>query len=110
MAYYKQITQRGTGASNPIPLDQYLASPPLVAVKVSGAVNYTVQHTFDSPWVVGGLTTATWYNHGNSVLVSATGNAEDNFIAAPTAVRIVNHATTSGETTLTIIQTGGFPT
>ena len=109
MAYRNTVNVAGASASGAIVLDRWLNSPVLLSVQTSGTVLYSVQHTFADPFVAGGIPAAAWVNHSNSVFVSATTAQEDNFIAAPTAVRLVNHTTTTGETTLTVIQTGGFP-
>ena len=109
MAYRHQVNVAGASASNAIVLDRWLNSPLIALVQVSGTVTYTVQHTFADPFVAGGIPAASWINHSNSVFVSATTTQEDNFITSPTAIRIVNYAGTTGESTLTVIQTGGFP-
>lgn len=113
MSYTKTISVQasagGASTSSVVPLDIWLGAPVLLGCVVSGTITYTVQHTFDNV-LASGTANATWFNHDNAVLVSATGNAEDNFIAAPRAVRLLAHTGNTGEVKMTIIQTGGYPT
>ena len=70
-------------------------------VAVTGTVNYTVQHTFDD--VQNSAITPTAYNHFN--VFNQTANADGNYMAPVTAIRLVQNSG-SGTCTLTAIQSG----
>ena len=69
-----------------------------IAVVVSGTVNYTVQHTYDSP---AGFTT--WFNDAN--LASKTATAETNLAFPVTGLQLVVNSGT-GTATMTVVQSG----
>jgi hypothetical protein len=71
-------------------------------------VNYTVQHTGDDIINIGALG-CTWFSHGNSDLVNATSNQNDNFAYPVSASRVfMNSQGTAGteKVTMTCIQAG----
>lgn len=98
-------TVTGVGVSAPIPWDNYISPFNIgFGVKVTGTVNYTVQHTFDDVQA-NGYTPAsgTWYNHPD--VAAQTANADGNYAFPVTAIRL-NVASGSGSATLTAIQAG----
>ena len=81
-------------ASTPwVRLDEWAA--PQVAIQcdvLTGAVNYTVQSTFDDPNSPTNPTTPsamTWVNSNDSAAVGATASLQTNYIFAPTFVRVL---------------------
>lgn len=99
------VTKTGTGSTDPIPLDHY-RSPFNVGLglKVSGTVNYTVQHTFDDVFASDYVASSgTWYNH--PVLASLTAAADGNYAFPCTAVRLTVNSG-SGSATMTVVQAG----
>lgn len=77
-------------------------------VDVSGTVNYTVQTTWDdpnsptSPVAVGSVT---WFDSGDSAVVSATAAAQSSFSVVPIFARIVLNSG-AGTVKATFMQTG----
>lgn len=69
-----------------------------IAVVVSGTVNYTVQHTYDSP---AGFTT--WFNDANLAGKTATAETSINFPITGLQL-IVNSG--NGTATMTVVQSG----
>jgi hypothetical protein len=89
-------------ASDPIVLD-HMQNPfsASVAVKVTGTLTYTVQHTFDD---ILNRETPTWFDHPTMVGDTAS---EDGYYSAPvTAIRLNVTAFTSGSAELVVIQAG----
>lgn len=68
-------------------------------VKVTGTVNYTVQHTFDDPAV--GFTT--WYSH--PTVAGQTANADGNYAFPVTGIKLLVNSG-DGSATLKLIQAG----
>jgi hypothetical protein len=99
------VTQTGAGAVNPIPLDTYRNPFNIgLGLKVSGTVNYTVQHTFDDVYAQSyDAAAGTWYDH--PVLSSLTSNADGNYAFPCTAIRMVVNSG-SGSATMTVVQAG----
>lgn len=93
----RPITQGVTGAGNSdgIPLDHYI-SPFNVGfgVVVSGAVTYSVQHTFDG---------VNWFTH--PTVIAQTTNQDGNYAFPVTQIRL-NVSAGTGTATLTAIQAG----
>ncbi len=98
----KEITQTGVGSSNPIPVNHYSENASIaVGVKVTGTVNYTVQHTFDDVFVKGfDPSAATWFAH--ETLAAQTANADGNYFAFPTAIRITVNSGTGAATMILV--------
>ncbi len=94
-------------ASEPVPLDHYI-SPSNVTVDVllnGTGITYTAQYTTDDIYADGySAASGNWSSiSGVGGSASATGN-----IAFPvTAVRLDVSAVTTGDATLTVIQSGG---
>lgn len=100
----KPIVVSITGVTNsaPIPMNTY-ASPFNVGfgVIVSGACNYTVQHTFDDVWTG---TPTKWFDH--PTIAAKTTDQDGNYAFPVTAIRVVGNATTTGTITLKLVQAG----
>jgi len=98
------VTVSGVGVSVPIPVDFLNAQFAIgVGVKITATATYTVEHTFDdvfSPTF--NPATATWWP--NSGLTAKTANADGNYAFPVQAVRL-NVASSTGDVTMTIIQT-----
>lgn len=70
---------------------------------ISGTINYTIQHSFDSPF---STTEMTWFPH--SSLASKTANSDGNYASPCRATRVLVNSSTSGATVaMTIIQSNG---
>src|SRR5690242_4662556 len=105
-----RVTVSSQAASAPVPLNN-LVQPFNVGIgcviSAGASLTYTVQHTFDDVFSsTFNPSTATWFNHDDSGLVSQTGNANGNVAFPVTAVRINVTAYTSGSVTMTVIQAG----
>jgi archaellum component FlaF (FlaF/FlaG flagellin family) len=95
------VSKTGTGSSSTAVMDHHMNPFNVgMAVKVSGTVNYTVQHTFDN--IVAGET-PTYFNH--PVLQSLTANADGNYAFPVTGIRVTVNSG-SGSASLVIIQAG----
>lgn len=80
------------------------------------SAGFTVQHTFDDPWTINlnspqstALTVssgAVWNN--NATIVNSSANITSNYIAPPTALRLLVSAAASAAFRFTIIQAGYF--
>ena len=94
------VSQTGTGSSSSLVMNTNI-SPFNVGfgVVVSGTVNYTVQHTFDSPSA--GFTT--WYSH--PTIASKTDNQDGNYAFPVTGIKILVNSG-SGTATLNLVQAG----
>lgn len=101
----KEVSQTGAGSTAPIPVNHYSDAPSIaVGVKVTGTVNYTVQHTFDDVFVKGfDPSAATWFSH--ETLVAQTANADGNYFAYPTAIRLTVNSG-SGTATMMLVPGG----
>jgi hypothetical protein len=97
-----EVGTTGEGASQPIPLDQYL-NPFNVSVglHVEGTVDVTLQYTFDD--VFGGAGPFTWYDTDDMDDVVA--DAEETFISPVAAIRLETNSG-DGMATLRILQSG----
>lgn len=73
-----------------------------IGVVVTGAVNATVQHTFDD--VLDDAVTPTWFEH--PTLAGLTANTDGNYAFPVRGIRVVHEAGDTGDTTVTIIQAG----
>ena len=101
------VTTSGTSVSSPVVPD-YLISPFNIGfgVIVTGTVTYTVQHTFDDPFVAGfDPATATWFNHED--LVSQTTSQDGNYAFPVRAIR-VNQSAGSGSAAAKFVQAGAL--
>ena len=94
------ISQAGTGSTAWIPLD-YKQNPFNIGigVTVSGAVTYTVEHTFDE--VFDSKVTPIAFPH--STLVTQTANKDGNYAFPIRAARVTVTAGT-GTATMTLLQ------
>ncbi len=98
-----EVGTNGVGASQPVPLDQYISPFNVtLGLVISGTVNVTVQFTFadvfnDAPesW--------TWVDHPD--LTAQTGNGEGIFISPVSACRLLTNSG-DGEAILRIAQAG----
>ena len=99
------VSKTAAGSTNPIPMLLFVTPFNVgIGVKVTGTVNYTVQHTFDDVWATGYSAAAgNWYNH--SSLAAQTANADGNYAFPVTAVRLTVNSG-SGTATMTLIQAG----
>lgn len=68
-------------------------------VKVTGTVDYTVQHTFDDPAV--GFTT--WFNH--PTIAAQIANADGNYAFPVTGIRITMNSG-DGSVVMKVVQAG----
>ena len=94
------VSKTGTGSSTAIPMNTNI-SPFNVGfgVVVSGTVNYTIQHTFDS--IADGFTT--WYSH--PTIASKTDNQDGNYAFPVTGVKVLVNSG-DGTATLNLVQAG----
>lgn len=98
-------TTSGASTSSVIPLDNY-RSPFNVGfgVVVTGAVVYSVQHTFDDVYAASfNPATATWFTHPS--VTGLTVSSDGNYAFPVTAVRVLQ-ASGAGSTRTTFIQAG----
>lgn len=101
------VSTSGVSVSQVVPFD-YLRNGFSVGIGcvVTGAVTYTVQHTFDdvqaSTWTPA---SGNWYAHDDTALVNATANANGNYAFPITAARI-NQTAGAGSVAATFIQSG----
>jgi len=96
------VSMTTTGSSTPIVMNTN-TTPFNVGfgVVVSGTVNYTIQHTFDSPAT--GFTT--WYPH--PTIASKTDNQDGNYAFPVTGIKLlVNSGTGTYSATLNLVQAG----
>lgn len=102
------VGSAATGASVPVPVDQYLTPANVeVAVEVSGTLNYTVQYTNDflfNQGVASSPATITWVAAAAN-LTAQTAYA-DNYLQAPAmAIRLLTNSG-SGTGTMIVRQAG----
>ncbi len=96
------LSQTGAGSTVVCPLDR--AQNPFnvgFGVKVTGTVNYTVQHTFDD--IYDPTVTPTYYAHEE--VASAVANADGNYAFAVSGIRLTVNSGT-GTAAITIQQSG----
>ena len=94
------VSKTGVGSSSALVMNTNI-SPVTVGfgVVVTGTVNSTVQHTFDSPGV--GFTT--WYSH--PTIASKTDNQDGNYAFPVTGVKVLVNSG-AGTATLNLVQAG----
>ena len=93
----------GVGGSIPIPVDKNVTPTSIgLALVITGTVNVTVQHTFDSPWN-GASTILTWFDH--PTLAGETADADGNLAFPPQAVRLLTNSG-DGTTEFDLVQAG----
>lgn len=93
-------SQTGTGTTDPFVVNTNVTPVNIgIAVVVTGTVNYTVQHTYDSPTP----SFTTWFNDAN--LASKTATAETNINFPITGLQLVVNSGT-GTATMTVVQSG----
>lgn len=107
------VTATTSGASSVQVLDHYVNGYALAVTQVGASAVYTVQHSFDDPfqrWSSSMNTSATWFNHDSSVLVSAQGNNNSNYAFTPTAcrLRVWSGASAGNPVTLSVIPNGAL--
>lgn len=99
-------SRTGTGSSNVLAMDTYI-SPFNVGfgVVITGAVSYSIQHTFDNPQTVA---SPTWFFHPSTPSgTPVTANLDGNYAFPVAAIKILTSAATNtGTVTLTVIQAG----
>ncbi len=108
----------GVGASEPIPLDQYVPgfNVMISTVLKSGAANWTVQYTFDNVFdkyaptdtnypgqPAGDPSTITWWDDAD--ITAASANAKGSLVNPVKAVRLVTNSGT-GSVEMAVIQQG----
>lgn len=100
-------TGPGVSTSDVIPIDQYLDPTNIgLGVVISGAVTYTVEHTFDDVFDAAfNPATATWFPH--PTLVGQVVSADGNLAFPPTGVRL-NQTAGAGSAILNLIQAGAI--
>ncbi|HUW44642.1 MAG TPA: hypothetical protein VMW50_02490 [Dehalococcoidia bacterium] len=100
-----RVTTSGVSVSPVIPIDQYLSPTNIgLGVDVTGAVTYTVEHTFDDVFAVDFVpATATWFPH--PTLAGLLVDADGNYAFPPTGVRL-NQTAGAGSAILNLIQAG----
>ena len=94
------VSKTGTGSSSALVMNTNI-SPFNVGfgVKVTGTVNYTVQHTFDDPAV--GFTT--WFSH--PTIAAKTDNQDGNYAFPVTGIKVLMNSG-DGTATMNLIQAG----
>ena len=100
-------TVTGVGVGTPIIPDHY-QSPSTMALGCtidSGTATYSVQHTYDDPFVSGFPSAARWFQH--PVLNAQTTNADSNYAYPPRALRLNVTISSGGTVTLVVNQAGG---
>lgn len=95
------VSKSTTGSSSALVMNTNI-SPFNVGfgVKVTGTIDYTVQHTFDDPGV--GFTT--WYSH--PTIASKTDNQDGNYAFPVTGIKILVNSVSGGSVTLSVVQAG----
>ncbi len=95
------ITTSGNAA--PIPLDRYVNGYGIAVTRTSAMkVNYTVQYSFDDPFInytTSYAVSAVWFNSDDPVMVNASTNRASNFAFAPAAARVVTTIFSAGSGT-----------
>ena len=100
------VSVTGEATSSVIPINHYVTPFNVgFGIKVSGSVNYTVQHTFDDVFAAGfNPSTATWFNHPTIAAQSA--NADGNYAFPVVGIRIKGNTGSVGTITLCLVQAG----
>ena len=94
------VSKTASGSTNPIPMLLFVTPFNVgIGVKVSGTVNYTVQHTFDDP--ASGF--STWFSH--PTIASETTNQDGNYAFPVTGIKLLVNSG-DGTATLKLIQAG----
>ncbi len=90
-------------ASSAVVVPDYMLDPFNIgiAVKVTGTINYTVEHTFDDVYDANAV--LTWFP--NTSLTAQTASKDGNYAFPVRGIRITN-ASGSGSTSLTVVQAG----
>lgn len=95
------VSKTGTGSSSSLVMNTNITPFNVgFGVVVSGTINYTIQHTFDSP-ANGGFTT--WFPH--PTIASKTDNQDGNYAFPVTGIKILVNSG-SGTATMNLIQAG----
>lgn len=99
------LTTSGTSVSAVAVLDAHKTPFNIgFGVIVTGAVTFTVQHTFDDPFLsTFDPSTATWFNHPNAT--GLTVSADGNYAFPVRAIR-VNQTAGAGSTAGVVLQAG----
>jgi hypothetical protein len=94
------VSKTGVGSSSALVMNTNI-SPFNVGfgVKVTGTVNYTVQHTFDDPAV--GF--STWFSH--PTIAAKTDNQDGNYAFPVTGIKVLVNSG-DGTATMNLIQAG----
>jgi hypothetical protein len=89
-----------SGNSQPIPLDRYVNGYGIAVTRTSAMkVNYTVQYSFDDPFInysTSYAVSANWFNMDDPVMVNQSANRASNFAFPPAAVRVVTTTFSAG--------------
>jgi hypothetical protein len=95
------VSKTGVGSSPTVGTDLYI-SPFNVGfgVKVTGTVNYTIQHTFDD---IQTNLSPTWYSH--PTITSKTDNQDGNYAFPVSGIKLLVNSG-DGTAVLTVIQAG----
>ncbi len=98
----------GTGTSDPFVVNTNTTPVNIgIAVVVSGTVNYTVQHTYDSPGgaqpYVPSTAFTTWFD--DATLAAQSTTKQTNILYPVTGLRLVVNSGT-GTATMTVVQAG----
>lgn len=101
-----KVGTNGIASSRPIVLDTYALAPTSLQADVTGTVNYSISQTLDN--VALGYTSATWIDHPDTNVVSATADKQANYAYIPAATRITLNSGT-GSVKYTVIQASGTP-
>ena len=103
------LTVTGVTSSSVAPMNIH-TSPFNVGfgVSVSGAGNYTVQHTFDDVFASGfNPSTATWFNHPTFTGITSANPSDGNYAFPITGIRVIGNSGNAGITvTMKIVQAG----
>lgn len=100
------LTQTEAGSTAVCPMDLYQAPFAVgLNVRVTGTVNYTVEHTFDDVFAAGfDPDTANWMPH--STLAAETASADSNYAFPVRGIRLTVNSG-DGTAVLTIVQATG---
>lgn len=101
------ISVTGVGFTNAIQVDYRQPQFKIgIGCVISGTVLYSVQHTFDDRSKFSSAsdyeTNATWFD--NATISGASTNQDTNYAYPIRAVRVANLATSTGTTTITLLQ------
>lgn len=99
------VTVSSATSSAPLQVDYNLAQFNIgfgCVISAGAVLTYKVQHTFDD--VFNSAITPTWFD--NSTVTAQTANKDGNYTSPVAAIRLTVTAYTSGNVTLTALQTG----